>query len=197
MGPQGPPCASPEDTFFTIETQSGDAAKVLFMDTLRFESDDIDISIPSQTPPTLRFELNGGSLSGQGAQVQLTNFAAGIIPDGEAVPFNETIISYAGVFYDSCENAFIINEPGLYYVSWWVATDGAEACTFVRFTVNANTDRASGISPIVTGQVSGFSFFDTFLGMKVRLINTTGANVNTANVPVQASMSVIKVGNLL
>jgi hypothetical protein len=160
---------------------------------LELESSTLDIFV-DQAPPRVRIEapVLPGSLA-NAAQRQL--FTVSSVASGDPVPFDTEIASFGAVSYDPGSNAFIINEFGVYYATWWAATDGAEASTFVSFTVRVNgLDLISGVSPIVTGQVNGSAIFSASPGWTVSLVNNTGSEVFLATTTPKASMIVMRIG---
>jgi hypothetical protein len=87
-----------------------------------------------------------------------------------------------------------LSEPGLYYATWWVATEGAGPGTYVQFELNVAT--IPGDSPIVTGQLNGSALILVTETTLIQLVNTSGNDVFVANdPPVQANLILIRVGS--
>lgn len=127
------------------------------------------------------------------AQRQL--FVPSSVANGDPVPFDTEIASFGAVSYDPGLNAFVINEYGIYYATWWAATDSVEGSTFVSFTVTVNgLDLNSGVSPLVTGQVNGSAIFAASAGTTVSLVNNTGSEVTFVPLGPKANMIVMRLG---
>ncbi len=175
------------------------------MDTLELESGSLDIFVESSEPPRVRLEVRPDLLFGAGAQAQLIFVSPDVvtIPNGAVVEFNSALRSYRSVFYDTGQNAFMINEPGIYYATWWVATQdlASDIPPYISFTVRAGgSDIASGtagsVAPDFPVQVNGSALFDGFPGMQVQLANTSGHDVNLAFAAQMANMIVMRIGLL-
>ncbi|MPN15425.1 hypothetical protein SDC9_162758 [bioreactor metagenome] len=80
-------------------------------------------------------------------------------------------------------------------MTWWIATDGAEPSTFVRFDLQVNGGGViPSVSPIVTGQLNGSALITiSSIPSTVRLINNTGATVMYGNTPIQANIVITEV----
>lgn len=131
-----------------------------------------------------------------GLQAQLQGSPASPIANGANVIF-DTIVSGQSerISYNAATGQFTLTGAGLYYVNWWVATDGSAGPVNMVFAVNADgTPVAIGNSPIVTGQVSGNAFISVDGSpVIVTLSNLTGADVLYGNIPIQADISIITI----
>ena len=195
-GPEGPPGTFEGGPLFNVQSlDTGVTVPVNYLDTLQFESDTLDIFVTG-VPPKVKIEAPAPPEEpADAAQAQL--FADTTLANGDLVPFDTDLGSFGAVAYDPGTDQFIISEPGIYYASWWAATDGAEASTFVSFTVRVNgLDLNTGVSPIVTGQVNGSAIFAAAPGWTVSLVNNTGSSVFFAPLLPKASMIVMKIGAL-
>jgi hypothetical protein len=119
----------------------------------------------------------------------------GTIAPGANVVF-DTIINDQSLDlgYNPGTGIFTISGIGNYYVSWWVATDGAEAATSINFDLVLNGSTVSTTSsPIVTGQVSGTALITVgATPATLALVNTTGETVFIANTAVQANFVIVE-----
>jgi len=128
--------------------------------------------------------------------VQLLGGGGGIIDDGDNVVFDTVVNSQsASINYDDATGEFTISQPGNYYVTWWIATEGAEFATQVVFgiVVDANPP-VQAASSIVAGQLSGSALIT--IGAPpatLTLVNLTGDNVFLPETPVQANIVIIEV----
>lgn len=97
--------------------------------------------------------------------------------------------------YNPMTGVFTLNRPGNYFISWWVATDGASRSTILQFSVELGAaNYAQGSTPVVTGQVSG-SALVTVAAEPVTLIlkSTTSDVVALASTTVQANIVILQV----
>ncbi|WMJ87113.1 DNRLRE domain-containing protein [Anaerocolumna sp. MB42-C2] len=135
-----------------------------------------------------------GELTGIQAQLQQS---PGVILANEAnVIFDTTITDQSeSISYNLQTGEFTISEPGNYYISWWVTTDGSAGPSNMVFALLANGNTiALGNSPNVTGQVDGDGFFTVAdEPVTITLVNQSGASILYANIPVQANISIITV----
>ncbi len=129
-------------------------------------------------------------------QAQLVGDPLGIIDDGDNVIFDTLLVSPSpNITYNPVTGVFSIGEAGVYYVSWWVNTDGAEASETVSFTLETSegaTYPSSSPAPLVTLQLNGSALIDASGPLTFTLINTTGANVNLAETAVQANLTIVQ-----
>ena len=97
--------------------------------------------------------------------------------------------------YNAGTGVFTITAPGNYYVTWWVATDGAGAAIEVSFGVSLNGGPGIiGSSPIVSGQVNGSALIVVgATPATVALVNATGDTVFIPNTTVQANILIAEV----
>lgn len=82
------------------------------------------------------------------------------MPFGGNILFTERSQFSSGIPYDELTGAIRFSASGQYLVSWWVAT-GTTLTGTIKFDLvliknGVTVDRIPGISPIKTGQVSGF-----------------------------------------
>lgn len=131
-----------------------------------------------------------------GIQAQLQGSPGALIADNAVVVFDTILASQsAGISYNASTGEFTISEPGNYYVSWWVVTDGSAGPVNMVFSVTVDASTvAIGNSPIVTGQVNGDALIKVdAVPSVVMLVNQTGADVVFANTPVQANITIFSV----
>jgi hypothetical protein len=135
-----------------------------------------------------------------GLQVQLQGSSCGIIPNLGNVLFNRTISAPSAVIsYNPRVGNFTITQPGNYFVSWWVNTDGAKAANTVTFGIRVVSGGsavilASSPSPITTLQLNGSALLTvTTIPMVFNLFNNSGATVNYGLSDIQANLTIIGV----
>ncbi len=134
----------------------------------------------------------------RGIQVQLTDAGNTFVDSGNPVLFNNVINDQSlNVNYNELTGEFTINEEGNYYVTWWVATDGAGPSTTISFAVEVNGSlNILGSTPIVTGQVTGSAFVAVgATPATIRLVNLTADDTMFANTPVQANMIITEISS--
>ncbi|MDF2877689.1 MAG: hypothetical protein K0S30_785, partial [Clostridia bacterium] len=54
--------------------------------------------------------------------LQVERLAAGTIPSGGAVVFDNIVYSAGNISYNAVTGVITFNEPGRYVLDWWVAT---------------------------------------------------------------------------
>ncbi|MEL7624476.1 MAG: hypothetical protein AAGU12_12945 [Clostridiales bacterium] len=105
----------------------------------------------------------------------------------------------SAITYNATIGTFFITQPGNYYVSWWVNTDGAEASPFVNFGIRiilggSATILASSPSPVTTLQLNGNAFITSVsVPTSFSLFNNTGTAVTYGTSPIQADLTIIHV----
>ncbi len=113
--------------------------------------------------------------------------------DGAVVPLDTALSNSSDITFDTGTSTFTITTPGNYYVTWWVAADGAGASTFVEFSIQVNgTDNISASTPITTGQLSGSAVVTLAAGDTITLVNTTGETAGFGAVPIQANVVILQ-----
>lgn len=109
------------------------------------------------------------------------------VASGSPVLFDRLLstVDTANFSYNAGTGTVTISQPGVYYASWWVVTDGAGNSPNVQFALSVNglTQTGDTYSPIVTGQISGSKLINaTFAPTTISLLNATGETVNYATV---------------
>jgi hypothetical protein len=133
-----------------------------------------------------------------GLQAQLKGSSCRTIPDNGNVLFNKVVNApSAELSYNSADGNFTITQPGNYFVSWWVNTDGVKGMNTVSFgirVVNGGSAviLASSPSPITTLQLNGSALLTvTTIPMVFNLFNNSGAAVNYGLSEIQANLVII------
>lgn len=142
----------------------------------------------------------GSTVALTGMQVQLQGSSGGTINNNNNVIFDTIINSPgSGINYNAGTGTFFITEPGNYYISWWVNTDGAQAQTTVVFGIRiisggSGTILASSPFPIITLQLNGSALITAATVPTVfSLFNNSGANVTYGSSVVQANLTIVQV----
>ena len=148
------------------------------------------------TGPTGPIGDTGPTVQLRGIQAQLIGDGLGTVDDGANVIFDTTLNDQSlNISYNSVTGVFTINQVGNYYVTWWVATDGANISTIVTFAIEV--DGGAGIpgsSPIVAGQVNGSALVTVgAVPATIELVNITGEPVTYPLTPVQANIVITEV----
>lgn len=151
-----------------------------------------------RTGPTGPAGPAGPNSNLSGLQVQLQGSSAGTVAAGTNVLF-DTVINApsANIAYNAGVGMFFINQPGNYYVSWWVNTDGAGEETTVSFgirVISGPTILSSSPLPVVTLQLSGSALLTVTTTPTVfSLFNNSGATVGYGITAIQANLTIIEV----
>ncbi|SMD13407.1 hypothetical protein [Sporomusa malonica] len=136
----------------------------------------------------------------QGLQLQLQNPIGNTIAPGETVLFDSIITAQSLSISYNNSGIITITESGLFYIHWWVVTDGMEGGTalapiFSIITSAADNDRAS--STAITGQVNGNALIPIFaspeLPVTLQLINGTDSTIAFSETPIKADITIISV----
>ena len=120
----------------------------------------------------------------------------GSVANGAPVLFNTVLNDQSlNISYNPATGVATIVAEGNYFVTWWVATDGAGPATFVDFTLQINgSGGVSASSPIVTGQLNGSALVTVgAIPATLQLVNTTGQTVFYATTPVVANIVILEV----
>jgi hypothetical protein len=141
-----------------------------------------------------------GATQLRGMEVQLLGVAATVAP-GAPVIF-DTIVSSQSPFisYNSLTGQIIITQTGVFYINWWVSTDGIlggldVTPTFSIVSSDGNNIRAS--SPNVTNQMSGNALMEITASpvnpVTLQLINATDGTIGFATTPIKADLTIVNV----
>ncbi len=129
--------------------------------------------------------------------------SGGTVANNANVLFDTTINApSANITYNAGTGTFFINQPGNYYISWWVNTDGAEAEPTVSFGIRvisggSQTILSSSPSPMVTLQLNGNALLTvTTTPLVFNLFNNSGATVSYGTSAVQADLTIVEVASL-
>ena len=128
--------------------------------------------------------------------MQLVGGGQSLIPPGGNIIFDTAINAQSpDISYDPLSGLFTVNQPGNYFISWWVATDGAGASTNLWFSVQVSAlSPVPGATPIVTGQLNGSAFVTVSSApATVGLLNTTANTIALASTPVQANLVILQI----
>ncbi len=134
-----------------------------------------------------------------GIQTQLLGDGGALVADGATIVFDTITNDQANdISYNLATGEFTITAPGNYYVTWWVAVDGADGPTTLAFAVEVNGGGGIiGTAPTVTGQINGSALITIVATPAVvTLVNATGATIVLADATVQANMIITEVGLL-
>ena len=149
------------------------------------------------TGPTGPTGAAGPGAQLRGIEVLLTTGET--VANGSPVIFNTVVNDQSiNISYNTVTGVATITATGIYYVSWWISTDGAGPSTYVEFSTQING--SGGIpadSPIVTGQLNGSALVTVgAVPATVQIINTTGQDVFYGTTPVIAHMIILEVSVL-
>lgn len=144
---------------------------------------------PPPLPPVVLFN--------NGMQVQLTGVGDTTVANGSNVIFNSILTNLSpNISYNSTTRVFTVLKAGVYYIDWWVNTDGAAEATTVLFNIVTSTGAtigASSPSPTVSLQLNGNALVYLPENATFSLVNNSGATVTYALSQIQANLSVMKV----
>lgn len=148
-----------------------------------------------------------GSIGATGATTQIRGLEIQL--QGEAISVAsaspvmfDTIVNSLATFisYNPLTSIVTITDTGVFYIHWWVSTDGMEGGidivpTFAIITSLGQTIKAS--SPIMTGQVSGNALISVVASLinplTLQLINVTDSTIGFGTTPVKADLTIFYV----
>ncbi|MBP2643869.1 MAG: Collagen triple helix repeat (20 copies) [Firmicutes bacterium] len=144
-------------------------------------------------PPRITTQLRG-------LQLQLQNPIENTIAPGETVLFDTIITAQSQSISYNNSGIITITESGLFYINWWVVTDGMERGTdlapiFSIITSAADNDRASRTA--ITGQVNRNALITISaspeLPVTLQLINGTDSTIAFSGTRIKADITIINV----
>lgn len=127
--------------------------------------------------------------------LQIERESAGSVAETGNVIFETLVLSAGGIDYDPTTGIITMNEPGRYFINWWVATQASVSGNGAVFTLSSSQgDLRAGNSPIKTGQVEGIALIDvSAVPATVSLVNTSlGTFYYSTIVPVKAALVVVQ-----
>ncbi|MBE6831971.1 MAG: hypothetical protein E7512_00030 [[Clostridium] sporosphaeroides] len=132
-------------------------------------------------------------------QVQLQGSSGGTIADSANVVFDTPINAVStNITYDTGTGIFSILQPGNYFISWWVNTDGAEVALTVNFGIRVLSGSivpsvlASSPSPQTTVHLNGSALLTvTTVPTTFSLFNNSAATAFYGTTAIQANLAVI------
>ncbi|HAK74340.1 MAG TPA: hypothetical protein DCP36_13670, partial [Sporomusaceae bacterium] len=93
--------------------------------------------------------------------LQIERTTAGSVVDGANVIFETVVYSSGNISYNDITGIITFNEPGRYFLNWWVATQSiASACGVVFSLSSSQGDFLDGNSPSKLGVVPGVGIID-------------------------------------
>jgi hypothetical protein len=135
-----------------------------------------------------------------GLQVQLKGSSGGAVNNNSNVLFDTVINAPSpAITYNAATGTFVISQPGNYYISWWVNTNGAGTNTFVDFAIRilpggSGVIDATSPTSVTTLQLNGNALIPvTTVPLTFSLFNNTGVAVTYGTSPVQADLTIIQV----
>lgn len=144
---------------------------------------------------------NGFSTQLRGLQVQLQDPDIVTVDSGDPVIF-DTIINDLSAFisYDNITGEITITQDGVFYINWWVSTDGigGGADTVITFAIITSAgDNIQASTPLLTGQVSGNAIISVIaspgLPVTLQLVNVTDGTIGYGPTPIKADLTIFNV----
>ena len=135
----------------------------------------------------------------RGLQVQLQDPDIISIAPGDPVIF-DTIINDLSAFMSYSAGVITITQSGVFYINWWVSSDGigGGADVFIRFAIiTSSGDNIQASSPILTGQISGNALISIIaspaLPVTLQLVNATDGTIAFGPTPIKADLTIVNV----
>lgn len=141
-------------------------------------------------PPGAAVELSG-------IQTQLIGTPLGTVDTGANVLFDSIVNNPSpNIIYSAITGEFTLTQPGYYFISWWVNTDGAGAETIITFSIDVGggpTISANTAPPITAVQLNGSALITVnTLPTIFSLVNNTPETVVLANSGIQANLVILQ-----
>ena len=130
-------------------------------------------------------------LSGMQLQLQIADQVT--IGDNENVIFDTVISSFSSaISYDDTTGIITINDNGVYYINWWIATDGSISAAFTIFSIDVSGGPViSSNTPIQSDNMSGNALLNvTNAPVTLSLVNHTGNDVFLGSI-IKADLTII------
>ena len=134
----------------------------------------------------------------RGLQVQLQDPEAISVGPGAPVIF-DTVINDLSPFlsYNAGTGEITISQTGVFYIDWWVSTDGIGGGTDVVPTFSITTSQGDDIqasSPLQTGPVTGNALIEVLASpITLQLVNATDSTIGFGATPIKAGLTIINV----
>jgi hypothetical protein len=127
----------------------------------------------------------------RGIQLRLSDGGGDSVQNNGAVVFDTIVNNQSPITYNFSTGELSITVPGNYYLSWWIAINGALAD--VTFAIRQNGGGYIPASmPVSVGQLNGNALITVGAsGASVALVNRSGAAAQMAGTPVQASLTAV------
>ncbi|MDU4961787.1 MAG: collagen-like protein, partial [Sporomusaceae bacterium] len=130
-----------------------------------------------------------------GIQVQYITGDWQVMANGAALPFNTVATALSpDLSLNTTNGEITVAEPGVYYVSWWVAVDGSTEALTINFSLQMDgSDVSAAGTPVLSGQLSGAALITVPAPATIlTLVNITGNDVYIGNTIVQANLVVVQ-----
>jgi hypothetical protein len=127
--------------------------------------------------------------------LQIELLTAGSVATGANVIFDTTVYSSGNISYNGLTGVITFNEPGRYFVSWWVAIQSISSASGVVFSLSSSQgDFLEGNSPSKIGVIPGVGIIDVIAApVTLSLLNASNALVYYSSiVPVTATLVIIE-----
>ncbi|MCB2362055.1 collagen-like protein [Clostridium estertheticum] len=134
----------------------------------------------------------------RGLQVQLQDPEAVSVAPGATVIFDTTINDLSAFLsYNNITGEITITQTGVFYINWWVSTDGigGGADVFINFSIiTSQGDNIEASSPILTGQISGNALISVAASpVTLQLVNATDGTIGFGATPIKADLTIFNV----
>jgi len=136
-----------------------------------------------------------------GREIQLQSAAAVSVASGTAVLFDTTVSDHSlFIAYNTATGTITVTQTGVFYINWWVSTDGmADGLSVVpAFSIiTSQGDNIEASSPIQTGQMSGNALLEIVASpgspVTLQLINATDSTIGFGATPIKADLTIFNV----
>ena len=134
----------------------------------------------------------------RGLEVQLQDVEATTVASGAPVIFDTTINDLSAFLsYNNITGEITISQTGVFYINWWVSTDGLAGGADLVITFAITTSQGDNIqasTPILTGQISGNALIEVIASpVTLRLVNATDGTIGFGATPIKADLTIINV----
>jgi hypothetical protein len=151
------------------------------------------------TGPTGPTGSAGPTTALTGLEVQLQTGVGNSVSDNAPIIFDTLVNDFSpSISYNALNGEITITQSGIYYINWWVSTNGSTISQTLSFAIQSSAgDNILASSPVIVGTLSGNALISATASVGspliLRLVNVTGNNVILASTDVQADLTIITV----
>jgi hypothetical protein len=134
-------------------------------------------------------------------EVQLQSAETTSVASGAPIIFDTTVSALSAfISYNNVTGTITVTQTGIFYINWWVSTDGLGGGADVVITfalVSSAGDNIKASTPILTGQISGNALISIVASagspVTLQLVNSTDGTIGFGATPIKADLTIVNV----